>query len=223
MKNIKDAHLGFKLRVNKIDSLKNQNFTVPLIDQYINQAQLIWLEKATNREEDQRTNDILSIFRRKERIPVKLKNNIYEGAIPSDYYKRENSYCLAKKKGCEKMLELLDVNRNETIQSLKDPFFKPSFNWEESYLEITDKIYIYNDDFEIKEIFLEYIRLPKKAANPEDFDGYFYPSGEQAIQQDLEMDEVSAEKVLDLAAFLATTDLNNNESFKINKLKLNEI
>lgn len=223
MKNIKDAHLGFKLRINKIDSLKNQNFTVPLIDQYIQQAVLIWLEKATSKEEDQHTNDILSIFRKKERIPVKLKNNIYEGEIPSDYYKRENSYCLAKKGKCEKMLELLDVNRNETIQSLKDPFFKPSFNWEESYLEITDKIYIYNDDFQIKEIILEYIRLPKKAANPEDFGGYTYPSGEVAIQQDLEMDDISSEKVLDLAALLATMDINNNESFKINKLKLNEI
>ena len=109
MKNIKDAHLGFKLRVNKIDTLKNQRFAIPVIDEYIYQAFLIWLDNITKLNTDVDNSDDLSTLRKKKRIKLEYKNKEYIAEYPTDYFKKEAAYCIATKGECTKNINPLDL------------------------------------------------------------------------------------------------------------------
>src|SRR5574343_1411528 len=114
------------------------------------------MEKMCEKVNGEESYKELAPFRKRERIKLIKKNNMYEGDVPSDFFKKENAYCKATKGKCETVLELLDIEKSKTIQSLKDPSFAPSFEWEETYIEMLgNKFYIYNDDFSTKEFVLE--------------------------------------------------------------------
>ena len=220
MKNIKNAHLGFKLRSNKVDSLKNRNFTVPIIDEYIWQAYLIWLDNISKRNEDLDNEEDLNSFIKSVKLKTTLKNGKYVSDYPNDYFKKESARCLATKGKCSKIINLLSIPKQNKNESVKDPLFKPSFEWEESFIELKDKIYISTDGFETSFLELEYIAYPKRPANPEDIGGYSYPDGTVAKQQDMEVNEVNAEKILDIAVLLASMDITNQDiNIKQNKLQ----
>jgi hypothetical protein len=243
---VQDMHLDFKRKLNKVDSQHNTNFTVPYIDQYLNEAQEIFIKQRlqTNniyREGFEVSQKRIEDLRRLvKKFPIdspaivanKISDFIYEIELPSDYLYYIRSEITAKKEECTKSLSGIEQQHDDLNTILSSKFYSPSFEWRETPIVFSDNsIYIYSDGtFEVLNLNLDYIRRPKLIANPDNYikvdntTGYNYPDGTPAIQQDCEIDSMfSQREIVDIAVEIAAIDLGDQRfSLMQTKTKINE-
>lgn len=111
-----------------------------------------------------------------------------------------DSYILSDKEHCKNRVITCnpDLIKHADIQLLlKNNNFKPSFEWQETVVDIaSDELHVYTDGtFSPKKLYLCYIRYPKEI----DKSGYVHLDGSASVTQDCELEDYLQEEVLDLA------------------------
>ena len=99
MYSIKEAHYKFKQHANKVDGLRNANFLIPQIDEYIFEAYIIYVENICEQLElnQKRRDDIRQLEIKDLELPViKVTDEYYTANLPLDYYRYLESYSLCK-------------------------------------------------------------------------------------------------------------------------------
>lgn len=89
---------------------------------------------------------------------------------PEDLYMLTRQYVKACKDGCdtEKVLNLYIIQSSDLTNSLKDPNWKPSFEWEQALAEDAGNnlIIYHNCEFNIKTVEIDYLKKPIHIATP---------------------------------------------------------
>lgn len=111
-----------------------------------------------------------------------------------------DSYVIANKGECKNRViySNADLVKHSDIPTLlKNSNFVPSFEWQETIVDISaDEIHVYTDGtFTPTKLYLSYLRYPK----PVDKEGYTYFDGTESVNQDSELEDYLEDEVLDLA------------------------
>lgn len=148
-------------------------------------------------------------------------NTTYTANYPSDYLRCSRLYATASKDGCgTKSLKGIIVQTDDLNEALRDPFFKPSFEYEELlYDEGRDGIHIYTDGtFKVIDVFIDYIKKPGDIKTPSLYAEKYYVDAEgKEIRSDSHMELDSAfqmRKVVDIATLIALRDLGDIQDYQ---------
>lgn len=111
-----------------------------------------------------------------------------------------DSYVVANKEGCNNRVLYTNVDlvkHSDIHLLLRNARFAPSFEWQETIVDISsDEVHIYSDGtFTPKTLYLSYLRYPK----PVDKEGYVNFDGTDSINQDSELEDYLEDELLDLA------------------------
>lgn len=229
-------HQEFRRRVNIGDSSKNYSFEVIDVDSYLNEAQDIYytnrlsiLETTPQVREELRKAEVKSYC--KSCNFYKDDNRICLMELPSDYYRRikqtANVSC-KDDRNCDDKEIILRICQNDDISEiLKDPFRKPSFEFEEAWADEADGgLYIYhNNAFKVNTVCISYYkRLPKIAAPSLSPEGFYIDGDGFKITKDqgfiLDSTDSAWRLVVDIAALCAFRDISDQNNFQ---LELNKI
>lgn len=110
-----------------------------------------------------------------------------------------DSYLLADKKTCENRVIACNpelIKHTDIQLLLKNNNFKPSFEYQETIIDISsDELHVYTDGtFTPKKLYLSYIRYPKRI----DKAGYTKLDGSLSADQDCELEAYLEDELLDL-------------------------
>lgn len=151
----------------------------------------------------------------------KQDNKIYVAKYPKDYLKGTRLYVKSSKESCgEKELKGIIVQTDDLNEALRDPFYSPSFEFEEVlYDEGHDGIYIYTDgSFRVSSVIIDYIKRPNTIRTPSIAPGgYYIDSDGSKITSDVNLELDSAfqmRKIVDIAALIALRDLGDIQDYQ---------
>lgn len=110
-----------------------------------------------------------------------------------------DSYAVADKEDCKNrvLATNADLVKHADLQLLlKDSNYKPSFEYQETIIDISsNKIHIYSDGtFAPKEFYVSYLRYPKKV----DKEGYVNFDNSDSVNQDSELESYLKNELLDI-------------------------
>lgn len=137
--------------------------------------------------------------------------------LPFDYFDLADTRAKAKKGKCSDFIDLFEVRTENLTETLRDEFYRPSFEWREApYTINSDQLSIYtNKEFEILKVLLNYYRYPNQISlidenNPEsDFNPNF----------PIEWDDKSLDDIISLMVF--NNDINeNNPRYQLQTLRI---
>lgn len=245
---IQEMHYDFKLKADKIDSLRTRDYLPAEIDWRINSASLSMIKKrygllnVTNQgfEVTQRRVDDLANLHVKERIDQiaitpAVNGTIYEAPLRLLKYKylftTRVSVDLSKKGCCDKKgARCKQVQTDDLSEVLRDPFHRPSFEWGEIpfnfYKDSTrlnsSSIVLYTDGtFDITSVFVEYLRIPIEVS----LGNYTYIDGTNRPVTNSELAEHLHQEIIDLAVESAIVNSNTpaeSVNFQREYSRLNE-
>lgn len=229
MYSIKEAHYKFKQHANKVDGLRNANFLVPQIDEYLWEAYIIYVENICEQLEynQKRRDDIRQLEIKSLELPVtKINDDYYTVDLPENYYRYLESYSLCKHEKCTNKKQIKNYIIQKDDIYTNDPMFNSSFTFERVNMDISgNKLYLYYGDFTIEKLYLSYVRKPLRPGNPQDFINgggtYNLPDGTPAVQRDIEINSTfQANKIIDIAVLIAMRDVGNTIDFEsqLNKI-----
>lgn len=153
-------------------SLNGSQQDVALVDviSAVNEAIDLWFyNRASKAERDRTFRDDLRVFEKKH---VKLSKDETASnsradvfRLPSDLFMRLNQYATIQSeccKGISKDVPMVYVQSDDLNPALRNPLRKPSFAYEQVLCsEAGNSLYVYHlDDFQVKEVFLDYYRPP---------------------------------------------------------------
>jgi len=250
-------HYEVKLKLNKIDSSDYENLTVPEIDWYLNEAQDIFIKQrygiSNNKRQgfettQKRIDDLRKLVVKGNIIPFTTSSvdlNSYEACLPENYMFHIRSRANISKETCATKLGVstVQVQHDDLDSILQDPFYSPSFEWEEIPIvfmeggpqgvtgadDICPTGYVigYSDGtFILNDLRLDYLRMPRRIAWGAGVGStsYIYPSGlPAALLDSCELAEHTHHEIVDIAVMIASGDLDHpNLQSKILKTQLNE-
>lgn len=232
-------HAEFRRRVNRGDTSKNNDFSVLVIDSYLNEAQDIFY---TNRLSVLETNPQVREDLRKAEVKQycdKCKfyskdNRICLVQLPKDYYRRIKQTLVAScddERNCQDKELIIRIAQNDDISEiLKDPFQKPSFEYERAWGdEGEDGLYIYhNNAYKVQKVCINYYKILPRIAAPSlvDPDGYYIngDGNKVEIDQGYLLDTTDSWlKVVDIAALIAARDAGNMQDYQSELQKILQI
>lgn len=228
MFSIKEAHYKFKQHANKVDGLRNANFLIPQIDEYLFEAYIIYIENICEQLEinQKRRDDIRELEIKNFLLPVtKINDDYYTADLPADYYRYLESYSVCFTDKCpNKTIKNFFIQKDDIYTN--DPMFNSSYVFERVNMDMSgNKLYLYYEGFDIDKVFLSYIRKPLRPGNPQDFlnggGTYNLPDGTPAVQRDIEINSTfQANKIIDIAVLIAMRDVGNTIDFEsqLNKI-----
>lgn len=225
----------FLRRVNKGNTSSNRLFEVPQIDLYLNEGQDIFYENRlsileTNPQvrEDLRAAEIKNVCLSCKND--KSDNRVCIVTLPEDYYRRSRQRLLAEckdERNCgEKELVLKIAQSDDLTEILRDPFRKPSYEYEEAWAdEGTKGLYVYhNNAFTVKKVCIDYFRTLPRIATPSLTSSGYYINDEGvkvSVDQGYILDTTDSwRKIVDIAALIALRDTSNVQDFQtqLNKI-----
>ena len=232
---IRTMHYDFKLKIDKVDSLTKEDFNVAEIDWLINEAQLVFVKQRygknnphrTRFEETQKRTDDLSSLHVKYPeqvgiVPSVSDANVYEVRLTDltqPYLFLTRGWVLADTEQCSDVKIRLHQIQNDDLgtaglmgTTLNDPFNKSSaldgilFNFGKTSDAVAESsVYLYSDDILIKEVFLEYLKMPRRVF----YGGYVYIDGTTPAQTDSEFPEHAHNEIIDIAVEIASGIIEN--------------
>lgn len=244
--NLREWHYDFNIKIDKVDSLSKRNFTPVEKDWIFNEAIGLFVkqrygtnnskkagfESIQKRTDDLRTLQIKSPSAQQPGVvPVRHQGDIYEFRISDfkfPYWFLTRLSGKAQKDDCIKTITIRQVQHDDLNVALDDEFFKPDFTWAEALAveartdEGNDKkgsIFVYTDDFEIIEIYPEYIKQPNKVwiGTYNSLDGQ-YAIGDPVVECDLP--EHTHSEIVDLAVAECSRIIENPNFAQLKQQKL---
>lgn len=231
-------HSEFLRRVNRLNTSDKKSYEVYQIDSYLNEGMDIFYE---NRLSLLETNPQVRDDLRKAEVKSKCfdckqsddDNRICIVTLPDDYYRKTRHIVKAECKddrNCgEKELNLQTAQSDDLTEILRDPFRKPSFEYETAWAdEGIEGLYVYhNNAFQVNKVCIDYYkRLPRIAAPSLEPDKYYINSDGVKVEVDqgyiLDTTE-SWRKVVDIAALIALRDTSAIQDFQTQLSKILQI
>lgn len=247
---IQEMVYDFKIKADKVDSLRNENFEPWEIDQILNDSQLIFLKTRTAQnniyqagfEKIQKRVDDLSTLLVKFPLqpsitPTNLGNGIYEVKLEDllfDYFQLERIEVDITKTNCGtvKVRKSEFARQNNIGNILTNPYEKPSFEWRvvphqfgKSTTGTGSSIFFYtNNEFTVSACYPEYLKIPQRVwiGTYNSLDGN-YIVGQPAVSS--ELPEHTHNEIVDIAVNEAARIIKSDPNFfdlTFQKLKTNE-
>lgn len=220
----------YRRSLNRINSGYGKRFSVIDGDGFLNEAIDIVFENIAQKFE---TNTLSRNHLRQLEVKnqkascTKVDDNICKITYPDNLYMLTRQWIIACKDGCDidRTLELFIIQSSDITKTLKDPQWKPSFQWEEALAEEAgDDLYIYhNCDFNVKEVGYSYLRKPNHIATPSLADcDYINEKGETITSDvDFELDSTFFwRKVVQIAVLNSLLAIGEAQDYQ---LRLNNI
>lgn len=205
-----------KIKLSKIDSLKNRNFNPAETDWLLNEAQLNWVKRRAQRaEQGQKIRQDISTLVIK--APSQLQSGIAPVVVPDTDNKMYECSLLdfaftplrilrlhvrLSRENCNDRIATSSFEQHEDLNDiLGNSFRSPSFEWGEVPAVMgastnTDSIYLYTDGtFEIKYVYPEYIKVPRRVS----LGGYKYIDGTTTTEVNSELPNHTHQEIVDLA------------------------
>lgn len=212
----------FKLTINK--SSREDHFSIGLADRmiFLNNAQISWIKNKVGQnniyrsgyESTRKRIDDLQVLKidDKKLSVTKVHDNPYYPYVAKlsdidDYMMYIVSFSKAKHGKCVDTIYNNQIRNGELKTAYYDTNYTPSYIWRETLLTLGDNsIYVYTDGkFEILNVYLTYLRYPKKI----DKDGYIKLDGSRSKNQDCELPYYAKQDILDLAVKFASQATEN--------------
>lgn len=151
-----------------------------------------------------------------EKIPyISKTQNKYNFKLPSKYFDYSDARAKAKKENCSDLINLVEIQTENSNEILQDEYNKPSFEWREAPCTInSNQLSVYVDNFSVSEILLSYYRYPNQIKlidedNPESKFDETIP---------IEWDDKSLDDIISMMVF--SVDISeNNPRFQLNTLR----
>ena len=240
---ISEMHQGFKLGMDRLDTMSNPDFNVAEIDWLLNEAQIIFINqllspsKLRNRtfETHQMAIDDLSnlVIKTEPAItPTLLDTGVYEVDLNNlmyPYMQLLSTYTsIDLGSDCTKNVLLKFIQHDDYRQSLKDPFNSPSLEFlpynfgRSSSSGEFPSMFIYTMGLPSTytyTVFIDYLKRPTKM----NFGGYKYIDGIVYSSTDCELHVNTHEKIVDIACQIASLNVQSPEyiQMKASKVFLN--
>lgn len=136
-----------------------------------------------------------------------------------------DSYVIADKGKCKDRVIACNpelIKHTDIQVLLKNNNFKPSFEYQESIVDISsDELHFYTDGtFTPKKLYLSYIRYPKEM----DKAGYIHLDGTPSVDQDCELEDYLKDELLDLTVLQLAMFTENEPAVATatNRIQTNE-
>jgi len=245
---INEMHYDFKVKIDKVDSMSKKNFLPNEIDWIINEAIQIFVKQRYGQNNSKRagfesiqkrTDDLRTLQIKSPTVlqpgvmPVQHQGDVYEFRISDfkfPYWFLTRLTAKVKKDDCTKVIKVRQTQHDDLSTALEDEFFKPDFIWGEALAveartdEAQDQkgsIYVYTDNFEIVEIYPEYLKKPNKVwigtYNTKDGQNTV---GDPIVQCDLP--EHTHNEIVDLAVLECSRIIENPQFYQLRQQKLKE-
>jgi hypothetical protein len=241
---IQEAHYDFKIKIDKVDSLKKRNFLTHEIDWILNEAYLLFIkqrfginnvkqasfETTNKRKTDLRTLQVKSPERQPGLVPVLSHVGVFETNLSDLLYKPAvitNMAIKVKKGTCEKIIrDVKPVEHDDLNNYLTNSFYSPSLIWSRGiYVEgqglgTEGSLYFYtNGEYDIEEVYIDYLKLPKRVwfGNYNTLDGK-YVIGNPPVT--FEVPEFVHNEIVDIAVVECSRFIENPDFFQLNSQKL---
>lgn len=223
---VQTMHYDLKVKLNKIDSAKYRDVKVPEIDLRLNEAQEVFVKMVAQPrlaeqlgfEIGQRTIDDISILVVDQKkgegqtaVPYDEADGSYIAELPEDYWFYLNSKVWATKGICEGVkLDTREVQHDDEAEA--SPFNRSSFIWREANVRFNNEgIRIFtNNDFQVLEICLDYLKEPPLIHNAGDWDagGYYLDGTLLTGTADCILPNRVHREIVDIAVMLISGDLS---------------
>lgn len=242
--NIKELHYDFKIKIDKVDSLKKRNFETHEIDWIINEAQLIFLKQRFGQTNfkvkgfettNKRKTDLGNLHITSPMIQPGLNTQQVDSSIFSinlkdlkyPYFIITRLHGDIEKEGCvKKTHQVKPVTHDDLNEYLIRSFYKPDFNWgrilvTEGQSDIIGEksLYLYSGDFKINKVYIDYIKMPRKVwfGNYDSLDGK-YSIGSPEVS--LEFHESVHSEIIDIAVAECSRIIENPDFINLKSIKL---
>jgi len=232
---IKDMHYDFKKKLNKVDSQQNRNLLIPEIDWALNEAQELFVKMIAEPrmrshlgfEKSQRnTDDIRTLVVNKHQLSITNPAPVYRSYnLPEDYWHFIGATSEIIKDTCEATARVYVRQQDDDFEN--SPFDKSSFEWRTlNVVFVGNRMRVYQGDFIVSNMYLDYIRKPKWIHNASDFTingSYKLPNGQILTgTQDCELPEHTHREIVDIAVLLVSGELQLSDyQVKFNKVNMN--
>jgi hypothetical protein len=223
------VHEEFHNRFYRQTSKHGRDISIENIDRYVNEAYRQWFK---NRVALAQTNakvryDLQKLQVTRQNINCADNGDVCIWEFPPDYYQviRQKVFAKIKDCDCEDGRDLIvhTVQSDDWEETVKDPFWKPSYDWEETIGRETEKGYaIAVNGFCIEKVDVDYYRRPKSIHSPSLKD-CAYEYGGVVITEDseFELDDMQLDEVIDLAILNASRDSGDSGDFSSQIAKVN--
>lgn len=240
---VQELHYEFKLKMDRVDSLSQQDFKVHEIDWLLNEAQLVFIKrrftdlsnsKRKGFENGQKRIDDLAtlVVKYPTQPPILttlVDTGIYEADLDGtvyDYMFLVNAYVdIVLDETCTlKNTPLKFMQHDDIMESLRDPFNKPSYefvpyNYGKSSSGTSTSIYVYGGDLPasaINSIYIEYVKKPSRIS----MGNYQYIDGVTYTANTSELPEQAHPELVDIACELAAMNIENPEYIQLKSQKV---
>lgn len=241
---IEEIHYNIKLRSNKLDSQYKRDFNALEIDYILNDVINIFVDTVYSGnnpslkglEETQfRIDDISSLIIKSPFVTgitpsLVSSDNVYEFKLSSisNYRHLIGGEFVTTKNDCTKNIRLNQVQHDDLKHVLKDPYRKPSFEWERVPMVLAKdntvtgqtSVYAYTQgDFTITHFKPEYIKNPSLVS----IGGYNTVSGSPAVKTELDLPVSVHSRIIDLAVAEIKRILSSPDEYQLfsEKLRVN--
>lgn len=214
----------YRKALNRLNS--NLNKRVPIIDgdKYINEAIDFVFENFATKFELNSTvrNHLRQLEVKREPLKITEKEGYIEAELPEGYYMSTRQFGEGSVEGCDKkrLIDLYVIQTSDITNSLKDPFWKPSFEWEEALIEEAgNNLIIYPGDIKFDKIYIDYLKKPNHIATPSKIaEGQIYKTADgRTIEKDIDFEVDSTfiwRKVVRVAALNTLLDMGDVQNYQ---------
>lgn len=210
-----ELYKSFLLKINKNDTNSNINISKGEFVILYNEQKKIWLEeKLKSKSNDIDIHDLERLYiKDKEIFKSKSDTNSSHFELPTDYYKYDSSFSLAKKGKCLRELSNWLVKPKNVNTLLNDTNNSPSFEYEETLCIISQNhIVVYKDDFDIEKVYISYYKVPMDI----DIEGYIKFDGTLSTNIDpIDLNHKSISEIINRCAIETIRIYENPEGFQL--------
>lgn len=229
-------HSEYRRHLNRVNSAYSKSVSTADADGYLNEAIDTIFENFAIKYE---TNSLLRNHLRQLEVKNfcascdKIDDNSCKITYPEDFYMLTRQWGKGRREGCdERIINIYVIQTSDISNSLKDPFWKPSWEWAEAFAdEAGNSLIVYhNNEFKLDSVCIDYLRRPGHIAAPSlASKGYYIDAsgGRVSADQGFEIDSTFFwRKVTRLAAIntlLDMGDINDYQAQLNNILSMDKI
>lgn len=209
-----ELYYEFTLLLNKNSTADNINIDVPNFVWLYNREANRWLSDrirtSSLNSDSQDLEPLLIVNQNVSLIKKEVSYNTYN--LPINFFDFVDSYCEGEKDGCIRNISNFLVKPKELRTIVDNSFTNPSFEYEESICNITDKkLLIYKKDYEIKNAYLSYYKTVPQI----DIEGYLNSQDQWSTTIDSDLPDFLHSQVLDRIVTEVMRQFENPNGYKL--------
>lgn len=214
-----EAYKKFLLKLNKNDTNTKIKISKGEFVLIFNEQKRVWLhtfkKKVGTSDEITELQDLLRVDEILQLVDSKTDKDFFK--LPERYFRIQNTYSIAKKGDCERILFNFPYKPKNYNAILQNSNLEPDFDFEQTLFQVTENnLLVHKRDFEIIGQYMTYYREPVDI----DLEGYIKIDGSQSKNIDPDMSDENVDRVLNLCVVEATISYENAENLQMSAQRL---